>query len=65
MMTIKPKRTILFISLIVFALILIKPINAVGIYFPVNNEMDFKPGLEKTLDFAVTSSNLDVRLSVS
>jgi len=64
-MTIKPKRTILFISLIVFAFILLKPIYAVGIYFPSDKEINFEPGLEKTLNFAVTSSNLDVRLSVS
>jgi len=53
-MTIKPKRTILFISLIVFAFILLKPIYAVGIYFPSDKEINFEPGLEKTLNFAVT-----------
>jgi len=59
------KRIILFILLLVFVLILIKPIYAVGIYFPNNNEMDFKPGIEKTFNFAATPSRMDVKLSVS
>jgi len=65
MMAIKPKRTALFVSLLVLSLILIKPVYAVGIYFPNDNEIDFKPGLEKTFNFAVTPSNMDVKLSVS
>jgi len=59
------KRTILFVFLLVFALTLIKPIYAVGIYFPNDNEIDFKPGLEKTFNFAITPSKMDVKLSVS
>lgn len=64
-MIIKLKRTILFIFLIFCTIILIKPINAVGIYVPNNNEMDFKSGLEKTFNFAVTSSKMDIKLSAS
>ena len=61
----QPKRTIVFVFLLVLSLILIKPTYAVGIYFPNDAEIDFKPGLEKTFNFAVTPSNMDVRLSVS
>jgi len=65
MMTIKPKRTVLFVSLLVLSLILIKPSYAVGIYFPSDTEIDFKPGLEKTFNFAITPSSMNVELSVS
>ena len=65
MMIIKLKRATQFIFLLVFALILIKPVYAVGIYFPNDNEIDFKPGLEKTFNFAITPSRMDVKLSVS
>lgn len=61
----QPKRTIVFVFLLVLSLILIKPTYAVGIYFPNDAEIDFKPGLEKTFNFAVTPSNMDVKLSVS
>jgi len=59
------KRVILLIFLLFSILILIKPIYAVGIVFPSNNEIDFKPGLEKTFNFRVTPSSMDVKLSVS
>jgi len=65
MMIIKLKRITLFVFFVFFSFILIKPINAVGIYSPANKEIDFEPGLEKTLDFGVTASRLDVKLSVS
>ncbi|MBA3064139.1 hypothetical protein FP803_01745, partial [Candidatus Woesearchaeota archaeon] len=65
MMITQPKRTIVFVFLLVLSLILIKPTYAVGIYFPNDAEIDFKPGLEKTFNFAVTPSNMDVKLSVS
>ena len=64
MMITKPKR-IRFVFLLVLSLILIRPIHAVGIYFSNDNEIDFKPGLEKTFNFAITPSRMDVRLSVS
>jgi len=59
------ERTILLIFMSVFALILIKPSYAVGIYFPSDIGIDFKPGLEKTFNFAITPSNMDIKLSVS
>lgn len=59
------KRTTLFIFLIVSAIVLINLTYAVGIYFPNDNEIDFEPYLEKTLDFGVTGSRFDVKLSVS
>jgi len=59
------KRTISLIFMLVFALVLTNSTYAVGIYFPSNNELDFKPGLEKTFNFAVSASRMDVELSVS
>ena len=54
----------LFVFLIVSVLVLINPTYAVGISFPSNNELDFKPGLEKTFNFAVSASRMDVELFV-
>ena len=59
------KRAILPIFLLFSIIILIKPIYAVGIGFPSDNEIDFKPGLEKTFNFRITPSRMNVRLSVS
>jgi len=59
------KKIRLFVFLLIFTLVLIKPIYAVGIYISQNRIFDFEPGLEKTLNFGVTGSRLDVKLSVS
>ncbi len=56
-------RRIIILAFLIF--LIIRQVNAVGIYTPWDKEFDFKPGLEKTLDFAVSSSKYDVRLSVS
>ncbi len=64
-MKIKLKRTNVFIFLLIVIFVIIKPAEAVGLYFPSDNEIDFKPGIEKTFNFEITKSNLEVMLSVS
>lgn len=59
------KRKSFLILMLVFAIVLVKQTYAVGIYFPNDNEIDFKPGIEKTFKFAISSSKMDVGLSVS
>ncbi len=59
------KIIILVIFVLVFTLTFVNPIYAVGIHVPNNNEIDFEPGLEKTINFAITPSKMDVKLSVS
>jgi hypothetical protein len=56
---------LLFIIIILSSIFLIKEANAVGLYFPNDNEMDFSPGAEKIFNFMATQSKRDVKIEVS
>jgi len=64
-MRVKLKRIRLLVFLLVVIFIIIKPTEAVGLYFPNDKELDFEPGIEKTFNFGATASGRDVKLSVS